>query len=179
MVTLAFAAEFFNRFWHQIVVILLSCVPIIESRYSIVICRGLFSELTVTELIILTQIGAFITAVILLLALRTVFNLLKKTKFFKGIVEKLENLGRKKGKKLEGKIQNSKTKAAKVWASVFGVFLFVAIPLPGTGVWTGCLVATLLDIRFKYALPAVFLGSICATGIMLAFSSVFFSGVVL
>ncbi len=179
MVALAFVADFFSRFWHQAVVILLSCVPVIESRYAIVICRGLFDEIPTTELIILTQIGAFLTAIILLLALRTVFDVMKRTKLFKGLVEKLEKMGRKKGEKLEGKIQNSKSKAAKIWASVLGVFLFVAIPLPGTGVWTGCLVATLLNIRFKYALPAVFVGSICATAIMLAFSSVFFNGVAL
>ena len=99
------------------------------------------------------------------------------TKLFRRFVEKLEEHGRKKSKKLEGKINDSKTHAAKVWASVIGVFVFVAIPLPGTGVWTGSLVATLLNIRFKYAFPAIVLGSVCATAIMLAFSSIFFKGV--
>ncbi len=173
---------FFSRFWHQLIVILLSCVPIIESRYAIVICKGwagVFSQIPTYELVILTQIGAFLTALILLLLLKPVFAWMKKTKLFKSLVEKLEAHGKKKGEKLEDKINNSKSKTAKILASVIGVFIFVAVPLPGTGVWTGCLVATLLDIRFKYAYPAICLGSITATMIMLAFSSVFFSGVAL
>lgn len=168
---------FFTRFWHQIAVIVLSCVPLIESRYAIVICRGTFPEISVPELVILTQLGAALTALVLLLLLKPVFKWMKSTKLFRRFVEKLEEHGRKKGKKLEGKINDSKTHAAKVWASVIGVFVFVAIPLPGTGVWTGSLVATLLNIRFKYAFPAIVLGSVCATAIMLAFSSIFFKGV--
>ena len=89
------------------------------------------------------------------------------------MIEKLESHGKKKGEKLQGKIDNSKSNAAKVWASVIGVFLFVAIPLPGTGVWTGSLVATLLDIRFKYAFPAVCLGSVVATLIMVLVGGAF------
>lgn len=169
--------EFFGRFWHMLAVIALSCVPLIESRYAIVICRGTFPEISVTELVILTQLGAALTALVLLLLLKPVFKWMKSTKIFKRFVEKLEEHGRKKGEKLEGKINNSASHKAKVWASVIGVFVFVAIPLPGTGVWTGSLVASLLDIRFKYAFPAIVLGSVCATGIMLAFSSIFFAGV--
>ncbi|MBR2861260.1 MAG: small multi-drug export protein [Clostridia bacterium] len=177
MVYLAAAIGFFERFWHQILIIALSCVPLIESRYAIVLGIGLFPELTVVELFILTQLGACLTGLVILLLLRTVFNWMKTTKVFRHLVEKLEEHGLKKGKSLEEKMNSSKNEKARAWASAIGVFLFVAIPLPGTGVWTGCLVATLLNIRFKYAFPAVCLGSIVATLIMLAFSSVFFPGV--
>ena len=47
-----------------------------------------------------------------------------------------------------------------------GLMLFVGIPLPGTGAWTGSLIASLLDIKFKKALPAVILGIFMATIIM-------------
>lgn len=164
---------FLERFWHQIVIIFLSCVPIIESRYAIVIGDIWFTELGTVELFILSQLGAFFLSLVLLLLLKPVFKWMKSTRLFKSLVEKLESHGKKKGEKLQGKIKNSKSEKAKVWASVIGVFLFVAIPLPGTGVWTGSLVATLLDIRFKYAFPAVCLGSVVATLIMLTFSSVF------
>ena len=165
--------EFFARFWKQLVIIFLSCVPIIESRYAYVYGDVKFPELSMVELFILTQLGAFFVALILLLLLKPVFNWMKSISFLKKLVEKLESHGKKKGEKLEGKIKNSASEKAKIWASVIGVFLFVAIPLPGTGVWTGSLVATLLNIRFKYAYPAVCLGSVCATLIMLTFSSVF------
>ena len=157
---------FLERFWHQIIIILLSCVPLIESRYAIVVGMSLFKEIGIVELFILSQLGAFFISLVLLLLLKPVFKWMKSTKLFRKMVEKLESHGKKKGEKLQGKIENSKSKAAKVWASVIGVFIFVAIPLPGTGVWTGSLVATLLDIRFKYAFPAVCLGSIVATLIM-------------
>ena len=148
-------------------------MPIIESRYAIVIGDLWFSELGKVELFILSQLGAFFVGLVLLLLLKPIFKWMKSTKIFRKLVEKLESHGKKKGEKLQGKIADSKSKNAKVWASVIGVFLFVAIPLPGTGVWTGSLVATLLDIRFKYAFPAVCLGSVVATLIMLTFSSVF------
>ena len=50
--------------------------------------------------------------------------------------------------------------------SVFGLFLFVAIPLPGTGAWTGALIAAMLDIRLKKAVPAIILGVLSAAMII-------------
>ena len=179
MVILSVAADFFSRFWHQLAVILLSCVPIIESRYAIILCAPVFKEIGTPELIFLTQIGSCLTALILLLLLKPVMKWMKSTRLFKKMVEWIEHHGSKKGKKLQGKLENSKTKAARGWLSVFGVFLFVAVPLPGTGVWSGCLVATLLYIRFQYAFPAVVAGRICATLIMVLFSEIFFKGILL
>ena len=48
----------------------------------------------------------------------------------------------------------------------WGLLVFVAIPLPGTGAWTGALMASLLDIRFKKALPIIALGVFIAGMIM-------------
>ncbi|HBD63998.1 MAG TPA: ligand-binding protein SH3, partial [Clostridiales bacterium] len=45
----------------------------------------------------------------------------------------------------------------------WGLFIFVAIPLPGTGVWTGSLIASLLDMRFKYAFPTIVIGNLVAS----------------
>jgi uncharacterized membrane protein len=45
---------------------------------------------------------------------------------------------------------------------VWGLILLVAIPLPGTGVWSGSLAAALLDMRFKWAFPAIFVGNLIA-----------------
>ena len=48
----------------------------------------------------------------------------------------------------------------------WGLVLFVGIPLPGTGAWTGSLIASLLGVRFRKAFPAVLLGIVMATVIM-------------
>lgn len=48
----------------------------------------------------------------------------------------------------------------------WGLVLFVGIPLPGTGAWTGSLIASLLNVKFKKAFPAVLLGIVLATVIM-------------
>ena len=50
--------------------------------------------------------------------------------------------------------------------SALGLYLLVAIPLPGTGAWTGALVAALLDVRLRHAVPTIFLGVLVAAGIM-------------
>ena len=49
-----------------------------------------------------------------------------------------------------------------------GLVILVGIPLPGTGAWTGALVASVLDIRMRHALPAIFLGLLIAAGITTA-----------
>ena len=52
----------------------------------------------------------------------------------------------------------------------WGLLVFVAIPLPGTGVWRGSLAASLLDMRFKWAFPAILVGNIIAAGIIMGLS---------
>ena len=69
------------------------------------------------------------------------------------IAEKIENRGRLKGDIL-------------VKYEVLGLFILVAIPLPGTGAWTGSLVAAMFDLRLKNAVPAIFLGVVAAGIIM-------------
>ena len=52
----------------------------------------------------------------------------------------------------------------------WGLFMFVAIPLPGTGAWTGALIAAMLDMRLKKSIPAIILGVLLAGVIMSALS---------
>ena len=54
--------------------------------------------------------------------------------------------------------------------AAFCLFLFVAIPLPGTGAWTGAMIASLFDMRFKYSLPSISAGVIAA-GIIMSIAS--------
>ena len=58
---------FLERFWHQLIIIILSCIPLIESRYAIVVGMTLFKEIGIVELFILSQLGAFFVGLVLLL----------------------------------------------------------------------------------------------------------------
>ena len=82
---------------------------------------------------------------------------MKKTKMFSGVVDKLEKKAMSKKEQIE-KLQ------------YLGLMLFVGIPLPGTGAWTGCLVAALLNMDKKKALLSAILGVIMA-GIIMMFLS--------
>ena len=66
--------------------------------------------------------------------------------------------------KLENRAMNKKDQIEKY--EFWGLLLFVGIPLPGTGAWTGSLIASLLGIKFKKAFPAVVLGVLLAAFIM-------------
>ena len=78
---------------------------------------------------------------------------MKKTKLFRGLVEKLEN-------RAMGKSDTIKK------FEFLGLLLFVGIPLPGTGAWTGALIASLLKVDIKKSSLAILLGILLATVIM-------------
>ena len=85
-----------------------------------------------------------------------------------GLVDKLEEKAHLKGQKVQQ-------------YQYIGLWLFVAIPLPGTGAWTGSLAAAFLDMRLRRALPAILLGVLTAGCIMLTLTHVginLFSGTV-
>ena len=82
-----------------------------------------------------------------------IFKVLKKTKLFRGLVMKLEDRAMRK---------SDQVKKYEFW----GLMLFVGIPLPGTGAWTGTLAASLLDMDFKSSVIAVMLGVVLAGVIM-------------
>lgn len=98
-------------------------------------------------------IGNMLPMPFVLLLIDKIFDLLKKTKTFRPIVEKLEQRALGHREKIE---------KYEFW----GLVLFVGIPLPGTGGWTGSLAAALMGLRFKKAFPAVILGILLAATIM-------------
>ena len=77
--------------------------------------------------------------------------------------------------KLEARAMSKKDQIEKY--EFWGLVLFVGIPLPGTGAWTGSLIAALLGIKFKKAFPAIMLGICMATVIMWFVSYVLLGGV--
>ena len=113
--------------------------------------------------------GNLIPAPFIIVYIRRIFALMRKyLPRLNGLVDKLEKKAHLKGKKVQ-KYQ------------YLGLWLFVAIPLPGTGAWTGSLAAAFLGMRLKKAMPAVVLGVLTAGCIMLGLTHVginLFSGTV-
>ncbi|MBQ6675417.1 MAG: small multi-drug export protein [Ruminococcus sp.] len=135
----------------ELIVFIISMVPILELRGGIVAASLL--GVSITKAIPICIIGNIIPIPFIMMFIRPIFDFLKKTKLLKGLVEKIEK------KSLE---KSDKIKKYEFW----GLLLFVGIPLPGTGAWTGSLIAVLLEIKPKKAVLPIFLGLILATIIM-------------
>ena len=99
-------------------------------------------------------IGNMIPVPILILLTRKVLDWMKERHIF----DKLTDFVERKGEKNAQKVREY---------SFWGLFILVAIPLPGTGAWTGALVASLLNMRLKRALPAIAMGVAVAGVIVL------------
>lgn len=136
-----------NYLW----VFFLSMVPVLELRAAIPIGAALGLEWVANYLICV--IGNMIPVPIILLFVRHVLEWMKKIPRLDKIALWVEN-----------KAQKNTPKVQK-YASL-GLLIFVALPLPGTGAWTGALVAAMLDMRMKYAIPSIFCGVLIAGLIM-------------
>ena len=111
-----------------------------------------FLKMNFLSTYIIAVIGNMIPIPFILLFIDKIFDFLRKTRF-KPMVEKFE------------KRALSKSDQIKKYGK-FGLFLFVAIPLPGTGAWTGSLIASLMRFKVKDALPWIFLGVLVAGLVM-------------
>lgn len=141
-----------GRVGKEAIVFLISMVPILELRGALLVAGPLLG-VPVQTAIPLSVIGNIIPVPFILLLITPIFKWMKGTKLFKPMVDKLEAKAMSKSDKIE---------KYEFW----GLVLFVGIPLPGTGAWTGSLIAALLGIKFKKAFPAVILGICMATVIM-------------
>ena len=105
-------------------------------------------------------LGNLIPAPFIIVYIRRIFELMRRyMPRLNGLVDKLEKKAHLKGQKVQ-KYQ------------YLGLWIFVAIPLPGTGAWTGSLAAAFLGMRLRKALPAVVMGVLTAGCIMLALTHV-------
>ena len=139
-------------------VFFVSMVPLVELRGSIIISQGL--QLPVLSSYIVAIIGNMLPVpVIYLFARKVLWGADKPVigKFFSWCLEK----GEKGGKKLQEKAGRG---------LFIALLLFVGIPLPGTGAWTGTLAASILDMDFKSTIIAVMLGVLLAGIIMMVLS---------
>ena len=138
-------------------------IPILELRGGLLVAGPLLG-VPVETAIPLCIIGNIIPVPFILLLITPVFAWMKGTKLFRPMVEKLEAKAMSKSDQIE---------KYEFW----GLVLFVGIPLPGTGAWTGSLIAALLGMKFKKAFPAVIIGILMATVIMWFVSYVLLGGV--
>ncbi len=118
-------------------------------------------------------LGSIIVAPILLLILMPILNAMKKIKFFRGLANAVENLFQSKAESVRKKANKADSKNTEDIIKMVGVFLFVAIPLPLTGVWTGTAVAVFLGLGFWKSLISVAVGNVSAGLIMTGLSLLF------
>ena len=128
--------------------VLVSMVPVIELRGGIPF--GVAAGLPVWLAFVAAVIGNIIPAPFIIVFIKRIFAWMRlKMPRFNRVVDKLEQKAHLKGQMV------TKYK-------YLGLAIFVAIPLPGTGAWTGCLAAAFLDMRLRKAMPAVILGVVVA-----------------
>ncbi len=147
---------FKTLFGKALITLFVSMVPIIELRGAIPIATGM--GLSPWIAIPIAIIGNLIPVPFIILFIKKIFAWMRKVSpKLNGIVDKME-----------AKAEKNKEKVLKY--AFWGLALFVAIPLPGTGAWTGALVAAMLDMPLKKAFPSIILG-VLGAGIVISFVS--------
>ena len=121
--------------------LLISMVPVLELRAAIP--AGVIAGLDIPVVVAAAIIGNLIPIPFIIVFIRKIF------KWMQTKSEKLAALV----KRLEDKADRKKDKVLKY--EFWGLMFFVAIPLPGTGAWTGALIAAMLDMQLKRAFPAI------------------------
>ena len=143
--------EFFRGIPDWISLIAISVLPIIELRGGIIAAK--LMGVAFLRAFPICIIGNILPIPFVLLLLDKIFALLRKFKFTSKFMAFLDR-----------KIEKNRDKVERYgW---IGLVLFVGIPLPGTGAWTGALIANDLKMPIKKSLPSIFLGVICAAIIM-------------
>lgn len=135
----------------EIFAFFVSMLPLIELRGGLVVSSLL--KIPFWQANIICIVGNVIPIPFILLFIKKIFEFMKKHNILKGIILKLEARAEKKSKGVEK-------------GEFIFLLLFVGIPLPGTGAWTGSLIASLLEFDIKKASIAILLGVIMATIIM-------------
>ena len=147
-----------NQLGEMVFTTLVSMVPVVELRGGLPF--GVALGLPYWAAYLSAVVGNILPAPFIIVYIRKIFMMMRRyMPRLNGLVDKMERKAHLKGQKV------SKYKYLGLW-------LFVAIPLPGTGAWTGSLAAAFLDMRLRKAFPAVFLGVLTAGCIMTALTHV-------
>lgn len=131
-------------FPREVIVIIIAILPVFELRGALPVAINLF-HFPWYYAFLLTIIGNLLPVPFILLFLDTISRLLSKIGFFKHMLDWLFEHTRRRG----GVVERYER---------IGLALFVAVPLPVTGAWTGSVLAVLLGLRFKHAFLSIFMG---------------------
>ena len=143
-----------TEFGQALATFFISMVPVIELRGGLPYGIGFGLDYPVA--LIMAVLGNMVPVPFIIIFIRRIFEWLRsKSEWCERLVGNLERKAHLKGKTVQK-------------YSAIGLCILVAIPLPGTGAWTGALVAAILDMRLKRALPPIFLGVCIAAAIMTA-----------
>ena len=139
----------------EVIAFIVSMMPVLELRGGLIAAK--IMEIDFLKAFIICYIGNMLPIPFILLFIRKIFNWLKKIPAVEKTIVKLEARSIRKADKIQ---------KYRLW----GLLLFVGIPLPGTGAWTGALIADLFDIRIKHSLPVISVGVLIAGVIISALS---------
>lgn len=170
-----FVTIFGSHSW--LATIIISMVPIVELRGAIPFgaAKDFWGEnaLSLGESLLYSLIGSTVVCVILTFFFWPVLKWLKGTKMFKRLALWVEKKLNRNAEGIEKKTQSEKDEKKIKWLKIFGVFGFVAIPLPLTGVWTGTCLALFIGLNKKQTMTTVILGNVVA-GLLMTMISYFF-----
>ena len=149
--------EFISNFKDQLYVFLCSMLPVLELRAGVPL--GATLGLDVFQTFFLAVLGNLLPIPFILIFIKKILEWMRGSRI--KILNKISN-------KLYQKAEKRSEKVNKF--EVFGLFLFVAIPLPMTGAWTGALIAGLFEMRFSKSFISIILGVI-TSGIIMCLAS--------
>ena len=154
-------------------VMLIAMVPICEARIALPF--GMATEVWGASALspfvsfLASFLGSSLVALIILICLKPVFARLKKTKTFANMIAKLET----KFKKQSVELDDQNVKKHKTFSIWLAVMLFVAIPAPMTGIWTGSAVACFTNLNLLQSFTAVMVGNFIACVLILFVCTIF------
>lgn len=129
---------------------LIAMLPVVELRGAIPIGTGMLGQSALPAVFAASVLGNMVPVPFIIIYIRRIFQWLRKrSAWLDQLVTRLESKAH-----LKGRLVNK--------YKYLGLCILVAIPLPGTGAWTGALVAAFLDMRLRKALPSIFLGVVIA-----------------
>ena len=154
--------------------LLVSMFPLVELKGAIPIGTGLDLPIVISAL--LAYCGSSLVVIPVFFLLIPIFNILKKIKFIKKLVEKIEAVFERKAQDLAKKSDGAPEEQVRK-ILILGLFIFVAIPFPVTGVWTGTAIAVFLNMKFKDSFLPIVLGNLVA-GVIITLITFFFQAYV-
>jgi uncharacterized membrane protein len=139
----------FNTLPNELVVFLMAMLPILELRGAIPWAFKFAPDMPLVTMYLVAVIGNFAPVIPILLFLGPVSDYLRKVPIFDKFFTWLFARTRRRGKLIER-------------YEAIGLTMFVAVPLPVTGAWTGALAAFIFGVRLRYAIPCILLGIMIA-----------------